>query len=193
MRSLLDIYEAIHMDDNDVLDKTAQDLATAVNVNAWFKDHCHDLYDYSVRDGSNDARNFEIVNGKIRIRSANAFSGDHTVDIFKENLPSFIKFADPDDERLAFVLCGQEITSVRGLPTNMPKNNITIEYSKGLDFSDCDVKECCGLIIRNCTIKSLKGMPKAKYIKIKECDGMKIDEKIVSRFSGTPKSKIVIL
>ena len=193
MRSIQDIYEAIHSDDEDVLDKTAQDLATVASVNNWFKDHCQDLYDYSVRDSSNTARNFEIINGKIRIRSANAFSGDHTVEIFKENLPSFIKFADPEDERLAFVLCGQEITSVRGLPTNMPKNNLTIEYSNGLDFSDCDIETCGGLTLRNCTIKSLKGMPKAKYIKIKQCDGIKFDEKMISRFSGTPRSKIVIL
>ena len=191
MKPLMQVFESINMDDDQVLDKNTRDLADAERVNAWFKEGCPALYSYGKPDSEFVSYYFMIVNGKVHIRSGN-FDKSRDITIYK-SLPSFIKFADLEDIKSRFVLMGREVTSMKGLPDNMPNNDILIDICTDFDFSDNETKTCGNITIRDTSIKSFKHAPKAKAYKLKSCRDLKFDEKAIARFSGTNRSRITIL
>lgn len=189
----MQVYESIGMGDEEIIDKQTRDLATASRINEWFKDNCHSLYTYSRPDNDYESYYFRIIDGKVHIRTGNFGKGKDI--LITRNLPSYIKFADPDGdvESLRFILMGKEVTSMKGLPDNMPNNDVLIELCENFDFSDCETKKCGVLTIRDSSIKSLKHAPNAKAYKLKNCKDLKFDEKAISRFSGTSRSRITII
>ena len=191
----MQVYESISMDDNEIIDKQARDLATANRINEWFEDNCPSLHSALTGRYNNEYESFyfRVINGKVHIRTANV--GKEKDIIITQNLPSYIKFADSDKdtESLRFVLMGSKVTSMKGLPDNMPNNDVLIEFCRDFDFSDCETKNCGNLTIRDCSVKSFKHAPKAKAYKLKDCTDLKFDEKAISRLSGTNRSRITII
>lgn len=194
MKQLLQVYESISMDDEEIMDKQDRDLATAGRINEWFKDNCISLYSQSTKYYSeNESYYFRVIDGKVHIRTGNFGKGRDI--LISQNLPSYIKFADPDGDAksLHFILMGSKVTSMKGLPDNMPDSDILINLCENFDFSDCETKNCGVLTIRDSSIKSLKHAPKAKAYKLKNCKDLKFNEKEIARFSGTNRSRITII
>lgn len=190
----MQVYESISMNDDEIIDKQTRDLATASRINEWFKENCPSLYSHASYTGSEfETYYIRVINGKVHIRTGNFGKGKDI--LITQNLPSYIKFADPekDAESLRFVLMGSKVTSMKGLPDNMPNNDVLIDLCRDFDFSDCETKNCGVLTIRDSSIKSFKHAPKAKAYKLKGCMDLKFDEKAISRFSGTNRSRITII
>lgn len=191
----MQVYESISMDDDEIIDKQTRDLATASRINEWFKDNCFSLHS-SVTGLYNDEYEsyyFKVIDGKVHIRVSN-LKGENDI-VITQNLPNYIKFANPekDAEKLRFVLMGSKVTSMKGLPDNMPNNDVLINICENFDFSDCETKNCGNLTIRDSSVKSFKHAPKAKAYKLKDCLNLKFDEKVISRLSGTNRSRITII